>query len=402
MKKHLVIICGIFYPDPSPTGLCAKRFAGLLADKYDIDIICLSENDEQGIITLSDGIKVHKLAGHLMSAESRSNGIKKKILHVVGCIQIKTRLLANLTWFRKAVYRKLNDIHAEQPIDTVFSICSPFAAHCAAMDFKRFCPSVHWCGYTVDPYAAKNRIRPFWCSYKKLVKKERTVLLSMDNVLLSEEVAKCRKELYVGCRNVNELPYMLPELNIKEGERCFFDEGDINCVYAGSFYKDIRNPEYMLNVFSRIKNTNIKLHLFSRGCEDIVTKYVNASSNIVAHKPVSAAEISGVYRGANILISVGNAVSEFTPSKTFEYISAGKPIINFYYNGLRNEVFEKYPLILQLCNDDNIDDAAVRVENFAERYADETVLKEEILNKFSKHAPGNILNILDRAMTEKK
>ena len=45
MKKHLAIICGVFYPNPSATGKSAKQFAELLSDEYDIDVICLSEDE---------------------------------------------------------------------------------------------------------------------------------------------------------------------------------------------------------------------------------------------------------------------------------------------------------------------------------------------------------------------
>ena len=32
-----------------------------------------------------------------------------------------------------------------------------------------------------------------------------------------------------------------------------------------------------------------------------------------------------------LILNIGNSNDDFTPSKTFEYIATGKPIVNFYY-----------------------------------------------------------------------
>lgn len=397
MKKHLAIICGIFYPDPSATGQCAKRFANLLSNDFEIDIICLSESEEQMSVDLADGMKVHKLAGCRLRAESKSAGILRKTIHLLGGAQIKTRLLGNLTWYRKAAYQKLEEIHSMHSLDTVFSICSPFAAHCAAMDFKRMHPTIRWCGYTVDPYAAGNRIRPFWCSYKKLIEVEKRVLQSMDTVLLSEEVFKSRPELYLGCSACRALPYVLPEMNLGTGERRFFSEEDINCVYAGSFYRDIRNPEYMLSLFSEINDRRIKLHLFSRGCEDVVNRYAQCSDTIIVHEHISPSEMWQVYRDADIMVNIGNASPEFLPSKTYEYISTGKPIISFYYGDTPDKVLENYPLCIQLCNEPTSNDSDC-LAVFVLSNGKKVLEHEQILKLYQQNTPQNVASILLSSM----
>lgn len=397
MKKHLAIICGIFYPEPSATGLCAKRFTNLLSDIYEIDIICLSENDEKITVDIADGVTVHKLSGRRMSKESKSHGVIKKAIHLLGGVQIKMRLLGNLAWYRKAAYYKLEELYDLHGLDSVFSICSPFAAHYAARDFKNSHPSVHWCGYTVDPYAVKNRIRPFWCSYDRLIKAERTVLQAMDTVLLSEEVFKNRSELYQGCKQCRELPYVLPELDLEAGNRCFFDENDINCVYAGSFYQDIRNPECMLDLFSSLNEPRIKLHLFSRGCEELVRKYAEGSCCIINHCQVSTSEMAQVYRDANVLVNIGNKTSEFMPSKTFEYIVTGKPIINFYYNECANDVLERYPLCIQFKNVP-VDGRAQILKEFVVKNSNKRVDKSKIIELYYNNSSEHVSEIIHDAV----
>lgn len=399
MKKHLAIICGIFYPNPSATGQCVKRFAELLSDRYEIDLICLSEDETTAEVDLGNTIRIHKLSGRRMATEARSHGVARRIMHFLGGIQIKTLLLGNLSWYRRAAYHKLEDIHVENALHGVFSICSPFAAHCAAMDFKRVHPAVHWCGYTVDPYATNNRIRPVGCSYEDLIEKERAVLCAMDTLLVSEEVYQHRPELYAGCRDCRILPYILPEFSQGNSERKLFSACDINCVYAGSFYQDIRNPECMLRTFAKINHPGIKLHLFSSGCERLVHAFSENSSNIIVHPSVSADEIGEVYREADVLVNIGNSTSEFMPSKIFEYIATGKPIVNFYFERCDWKVLGQYPLCLQLSNTQECEHST-DLENFLLQNGRKMVASGEIERIYSKHSHKRILEILCDAVME--
>lgn len=397
MKKHLAIICGIFYPNPSATGQCAKRFAELLSDEYDIDMICMSEDEKTAEVKLDNEIRVHKLAGRRMGAEGRSRGVLKKLLHLLGGVQIKTLLLGNLTWYRRAARRELERLHSERPLDVVFSICSPFAAHFAAMDFKRTHPSVRWCGYTVDPYAAKNRIRPVWCSFERLIAEENAVLRRMDATLLSEEVYKNRPELYEGCRDCKELPYILPDFPEGTVEHQLFDEADINCVYAGSLYQDIRNPECMLYQFSHMNDPRIKLHLFSSGCEELVRQYAAQSSAIVVHPRVTAYEIVQVYREADVLVNIGNSTAEFLPSKTFEYIATGKPIVDYFYRERDSEILARYPLCCQFPNELH-DDNEVKLREFVRLNVGKTVTRMDIDRIFQKYCRESVSEVLHESL----
>lgn len=394
MKKRLAVLCGVYYPEPSPTGLCAKKFVELLKEDFDIDILCISENGAAETICSEEGIVIHTLTCRRLAQQTRAAGVEKKALHLLGAAQIKLRLLGNLSWLRKAYNNKLCELNAEHPFDTVFSICSPFAAHVAACDYKASHKNVHWCAYTVDPYATENRIRPIGVSLSRLCAIERETLLKTDSLLLSEEVYRHREALYAGHPDCQPLPYLLPEIHMERTGRKFFDENDINCVYAGSFYRDIRNPEHMLQLFSRLDDPRIKLHLFSRGCEDLVKKYADESSCIIVHERVPVSEMAQVYSEADVLINAGNATMEFLPSKTFEYISSCKPIVNIYYPGLRDEVLDQHPMCLQLCNSDQVQQAVPQLQNFIRKNGQETVSMDVIRTRYSKHLPENIKNIL--------
>ena len=400
MRKHLAIVCGVYYPEPSPTGLCAKRFAELLADKFDIDIICISMDGkdtcaQESFVEKSDvEIKIYAVGCKRIEIEKKAHGAIRKVIHNIGGIQIKTFILGNLSWYRKKALRKLEKINTERKLDIVFTICSPMAAHFAGADMKKRHPEIKHCGYTVDPYSSRERIRPFYLNYAQLVKYEKKVFSQMDGIFLSEEIIVNRPDLLNGLSNYSDLPYMLPEPEINSTTEKFYQTSGINCVYAGRFYEDIRNPEYMLQLFSRLEKHNINLHLFCIGCEDIVKKYDSQFSNIIVHKSVSHEMMGAVYDQADVLVGIGNTTSEFFPSKTFEYIATKKPIVFINHNDMKNDILEHYPIAIQVSDSDDINVAIQRLEKFCIKSMEKSVSMDEIKRIYYKHTKENITMVL--------
>lgn len=398
MKKHLVIVCGILYPNPSPTGLCAARYASLLTDSYDIEYISLSESgkEEDGIY---NGHAVHAISSKRMKWEHRSSGLVKKLIHLAGASQLKFSLMGNMGWFVDAAYKKLGEINEKNKIDAILTICSPFQAHMAGVKFKMNHPEVRLCSYTVDPYASKTRIVPFFRSYHAFVSLERETISKPDCLFLSEEAFNMRQDIYGGLNNSIALPYLLPDSkNVIGG---VFDDDHIHCVYAGRFYKDIRNPEYMLKVFSSLEDNRVLLHLYSAGCDDIIHRYSEMSSRIIVHGYVSQDELQKKYASCDILIGVGNALNDFLPSKTYEYLALRRPVVFFNPKGFENLVLAKYPHSLQVSDELSIEESVKRLQEFVSREKGKTITKEELHSLYPKNTSSYIREILINGLNGK-
>lgn len=394
MKKHLVIICGVMYPLPSATGICTKRLAEMLANDYDIDIICIASDMNTDATVLDSGIGVYALSGGTMKLEAHSGGVIKRLSHICGQMQIKTKFLGNLNWFADAALNKLEEIDRKYKIDAVFSVCSPLSAHFAALRYKEKNRSVRWVAYTVDLYSVPERIRPFCCSLSGMLKKELAVLQGADAVLLSEEIYANHSDLVAKLNAVEKLPYALPEQKKADGKSVLPEREGINCVFAGSFYRDMRNPETVLDIFSRIKDKRIKLHLYSTGCEDLVEKYASECSSIAVHGRVSYEQIQRVYRDANVLLNIGNTNSDFIPSKTFEYIATGKPIVNFYYGKEPDSVLKRYPLAFQISSEAEKFDIQ-GIEDFLINNGNKAVSRDDIERIY----PENTVSFIEQLLT---
>ncbi len=395
MKKHLAVLCGVYFPSPSPTGLCTKRYLSLLRDSYDIDVICISSADLPAEAE-KDGIRVHALLGRRMQTERRGSSLNRAAAHAAGVLQMRTRVLGNLAWFRDQALARLKDLHRECPFDAVFSVCSPFAAHCAAKAFKQENPNVRWCAYTVDPYAADGRIRPLRYSMKRLAAYERSVCACADVLLLSEEVFAARADLRGSNPDCRRLPYLLPEVSDTALQNNEFASGHINCVYAGRFYPKLRDPEPMLAAFHALSDPHIRLHLYSVGCEDSVKKYAALDSRLVLHEPVSHAKIGEIYRSADFLVNVENSLPEFLPSKLFEYIAACRPIISFG-SGQSKELLAKHPAALLVSN---AEDAQKSLQIFLNANCGKEISTAEIESSYRRHGRESIRSILEHALSE--
>ena len=94
-------------------------------------------------------------------------------------------------------------------------------------------------------------------------------------------------------------------------------------------------------------------------------------------------ECDNALKNSNIIINIGNQIANQTPSKVFEYISLGKPIINFYNidNDTSKKVLDKYPLVLNIYKDFNNEDKKL-FEAFCELNKDKYLTFEEIKDKY--------------------
>lgn len=394
MKKHLVVICGVIHPSTTPTSQCAINYAKLLTREFNVEMIGISNSGMSCAYTIENNIRISALSNKWILLSNKGSNITKCFFHRLQALPILFTKLGNLAWFERKASVELERINTLHKVDALFTICSPITAHLAGIRFAETHNVVH-CAYTVDTYSAKDRIKPLFNTFQSLVRYEKYIYRKIQTVLFSEEIAANRADLLGGLTNYKVLPYLLPKIvdNDTDSDNYFLDN-KIHCVYAGSFYSNIRNPDFMLRIFSAISNGDIVLDLFSSGCESIISQYQKKSHNIVSHGYVSKKELDRVYQSANVLIGVGNTLADFLPSKTFEYISKRKPIIFFNPGLTQNNVLDQYPLQLQINEEMTIEKGASLLCEFCERNQSEYVEDDVIKVAYKKHSEESILSIL--------
>ena len=99
-----------------------------------------------------------------------------------------------------------------------------------------------------------------------------------------------------------------------------------------------------------------------------------------------------VYGQADVLVNIGNRAAEFLPSKTFEYIATGKPILHFLNGTTPTETLSKHPLI------ELVETDTERAEAFILSSAGKSVSYEEIRKIYQTHTSEHIQEILLTAL----
>jgi hypothetical protein len=399
MKKKVILVVGILMPSPSPPGKIALQYADILKYDCDVSIIFLRSLGNKFNGEMIAGIKYFTVSGFRFRAENyflkRKKPLIVQLFKAFGRIQQLFSVNGNLAWFYKKAYQKLNEISKTEHIDVIFSVCNPFQAHLAATQFKNENPTTRFVTYTVDPFSKGNQFKR--AKLKKALKLEGDVYETADYNFVSEEIFSTEQEKLKNVLHKTEiLPYTLINLQREVNEN-YFDESKINLVYAGNFYKDIRNPEFMLETIHNLHDDRIVLHLYSGGqCQEIIDKYVKKSEGrILKHSLVLLDEMINIMNSCDFLVNVSNNVKEFQPSKTFEYVAIGKPIINFFEKDNLDKVLKKYPLCIQVSTEVlKTNEIKIFIKNNYGKKLDFAVV-EEI---YSKHAYSAIKEKLVKAI----
>ncbi|ADL33115.1 glycosyl transferase GT4 family [Butyrivibrio proteoclasticus B316] len=167
-------------------------------------------------------------------------------------------------------------------------------------------------------------------------------------------------------------------------------------VYVGQLYDDIRNPELMLKLFTKLPE-NYVLNLYGGGSEKTLARYKEIlGDRLILHGWVSSSESIKAQKEADVLINLNNNIKNMLPSKLIEYINTGKPILNICQipNCPSFPYMERYPMALSASPDQNIDDIARNLKEFAQKYKGQTVDHSQIEELYADCISENVANMI--------
>lgn len=373
--KHIVFIVGSYYPYFSAVGICCYNIAEEMAKDNKVTVICMksrfgqSEEDEykgQTIIRVSH--KWWNLRLKINDKIKTSSGfVKKFYILLLNAVRAKeylhiifSRLSLNNGWV-KSYQRALEGI--KEQVDVIIPMSSPMEAVAAGMKYKHKYDKVKIIPYLFDPFVNNHTLhRAKWI---KRLKYKNNIKFEINMLNISTKVF-CVNQLHA--HFIQYKKYMIKLIftehpllkKLYDIEKCAKRYRLTICLtYAGIFDKIIRNPEYFLVLMLKeLPNINGKLHLYCYGnCNHIVGKYCNESKgNIINHGYVPKEEADRAVYESDFLIGIGNIDNLQVPSKVFEYMSTGKPIIYFYTvdDDINVKILKDYPLSLCLKQDDKL------------------------------------------------
>ena len=399
-KERIVFLVGGYYPTFTPPGICAEKIIAQLKDRCDVTVICWRRNMEVRDREFNhDGVHIIQVSDFLNDRlVSAKTGVGRRFWRIVRLGVSALRLNDSLAWVRRAMFHELVLTHRAAPVSVVVSVAFPLQTHEAAACFKACHPEIRWITYSTDTHHGKTDGRRWLRPFRE--RSERNCYAEADANFLS-------REIYTSCADFlgptimaksKMLDYMVDLRTSSDGNSkpdCRFPEDEIALVFGGAFVERVRSPEYMLELLERLPpDSRIRWHVFSnQGFRPLLETFAARHPNRLAlHAPVGIDEFRRIMRGADILVNVSNDSDQFFPSKAFEYVATGRPIVDIAYpNRAKNEIFLRHPhsLRLEIGGDASVD--ASGLSDFCNRAADTWIPPCDLAALYSEYLPEKAL-----------
>lgn len=239
-------------------------------------------------------------------------------------------------FYIKRLTNKTNHIIEQEKIDIVVLIHIPIENLLVARKRKQ---NVIYVGYFLDLLVGGMKLS--YMSEKTWEKKTKAVEKRVMQFLDYGIMMDSSRQLYVtdSVNNIYtdklvflDLP-MLAKMESKQedNKRTYFSEDDIVLLFVGSMANNVRDPHYILELFSRITNPKVKFIIVGNSdYYDDIKKFSSVDSRIAYWGRKSHEESVNMMKEADFLVNIGNNLQNMVPSKIFEYMSFKKPIISTY------------------------------------------------------------------------
>lgn len=231
--------------------------------------------------------------------------------------------------------RKVRTLCKQNHYDWVVSVSYPFMMHRLVKYYRPH--QTHWAMYALDPFYhnvtySRKREHARLCL-------ECAVSKSADIIFHVPEQA----EDYT-CRELQPLrakyhPLNYPNFVQQEStgtpSLLKTEPGYVNLVYLGTLYSDVRKPDALLELFGNMiaKCPTLRLHLignvFGVGAGETITRYKERLGDALqTYLPMPSDLAKAALQAADVLVNIGNTIHNQMPSKLWEYIASGKPILS--------------------------------------------------------------------------
>ncbi|MFY3790512.1 hypothetical protein ACOQFO_02150 [Ureibacillus sp. MALMAid1270] len=422
--KHIVFLLSNYKPNITATSNCAFNVIQSLKGNYEVSVICLHYGEEKIIKESMDGVNVIRirdnyayilnlLKGKYLSSESSYTKVLFGVIFKLFRILNYLVFLIKPTSIRRSIINKFYEntkaINFEKKVSAIIPVSLGYESVVAGYKLKLDQKETVFIPYLFDPFTqnialhkgsfvTKIRKKRHLALEKKVIEaSDKVFILPQLEEIFSQPPFSEHKSKIV----LTEHP-LLGKVDNKNLSQVFSRNNKIKIVYTGALYQKIRNPEYFLNTF-KISGINkiSELHMYTTGdCDSILNKFIPSLKNtLILHGRVAFEEAQSAMYNADILINLGNSVSYQIPSKIFEYIATGKPIVHIYSldDDKVIDILKDYPLALCLkCDIEQMEENSQKLFNFCTSNLGRSIEYEEIKELYSAALPETTSNLFSK------
>lgn len=418
-QKNILFILGMYHPQYSANGVsCKKVIDECIREGYSVSCVVNDYAGEKKEDVI-DGANVYRIKHRLYdrviqwcgrNTDKAYVGLVRKFAFVANKLKL---IITSPTWpivsplYSYRFYKKAKELVEKEEFDAIVSIYTPVDALLGGYFIKKKFPEIKYIQYFLDSLSGGYGPKQF--SKERTIKRglriESKVFEEADKIVLmksSEEHQMkynsrfCDKFIFLDIPMLSE-----PEEIIEESNQ----DATVKLLFVGSLSANVRNPETLITALENIGNDNISCEFVGNiTCKD---KFNNLKKlygdRLILTDFINHDDLLEKIAQADILINVGNLISTMVPSKIFEYMSYGKPIISTFdiENEPSKKYLEKYPLALLLSKNDCAGDNAQKIQEFIKDTAKKRVVFEEVENVFRLNTPKAFIdNVLRNGLND--
>lgn len=358
--NHLLIISYPFPPNASAGAVRSERFARYLAKSgWKIDVITIQPRldlfeDKNRLNNLGENVTVHFTTTFDPWLWLRDKRPENLMVRAIRSVLMRLFSFPDhmLLWMPFALKKALS-IHKKNRFDAIYTTSPPHSTHLIGLLLSKL-TGKPWVAdfrdpWTLNAYRGKGKIENILLWIER--KLEKTIYVNSSAIFVNTKANKenmLKAFPFIEKDKVIHLPNGWEEFaeNNIDGEK---KNEQLIIVHAGTFYPKFKPYAlfYALSAWHNgdhpktippLNKSNIQIILL--GTKDDTTKKLIVELGLekfVVIKPwVAQAEAQRYMRQADLLLAslgTGQESATYVPSKLFEYIAAGKPIIGFFPEG---------------------------------------------------------------------
>ena len=406
-KKSLLVLMDSYYPDSRATSYIMRRILESLRNRYKIYIYCLellNRENENNRPKEHNGIKIEY--ANFVNTKSLLKRICIKVKSTIVERKYKRKFGTFYNYYKLSVYMKqIKKFIKANKINKVISVASPADIHiCAAMLISS-CKEITWFPVSFDPHAYDYRYSK--SMRVKFEKEEKIVYKKAKRIFFLRQFEKD-----YGSSDFKEkisyfdLPLFLNNNNnVVQVVNDRSESKMLKIVYTGSMYKNIRNPEYAFETLSSLKDIDFRLYVIGgfSGWNNELNGYlekwkIQFGNKIVFIDRMSREEIARFFVQGDFFINIGNTTHNQCPSKVFDYIAYGKPIIHFkkIENCSSMHYLKSYPLVCIVDENEDMSKSASRIRDFIKKMQGQRVELSTLKNLYKECNVKHIANLFSQ------
>lgn len=418
MKKILILL-GNYLPNPSANGVCISNVVDeLIKEDYDVSCIVYDENyselyeniNETHIFRIKRDL-IERLIISIRKGKNERLVILQRILEFFR--KIKQVLLIPLyPWtditYTIKLYFKAKKLISNEFFDAIICVHVPIDTLIVGHFIKNKFKNIKYITYFLDSLSGgfNLKILPKKWSINRKHNWEKVLLSNSDlNIMMQSSynhiMKHRRNDKYLTNTIFLDIPLLVRKNILSKGDS-ILNLKKINIVYTGTLYSSSRNPNYILDLFTRIKREDVALTFIGNSdCEKIFklkNTFFQGDINYFPH--LEHNRILEVLNDADIFLNIGVDNKNAISGKIFEYMSFGKPIISTYSIDDESCIpyLNRYDLSLLIDQRESLDINTSKISNFIDRNINSKVSFNSIENQFYTNTPKAFVDSIENIL----